>query len=159
MNKKQIKNEEKDDFEAMFLSDISLPSKKTTSSVITNFKELKLDNQLNKKDSLKADCKINELNNLNRFIDSLKEIPLLDMDHNLRKLIIDKYLNLSTSKSNEFTDTYFIFDLFYTKNSYDVRYKFNVKNQFQNFAQSFYRNKLKNCPEEVIACLDNGVLG
>lgn len=176
--RKEIRNEEKDDFEAMFLSDISLPSK-ATSSVITNFKEKtpadhaqsrkmpsadlgfrrtllsKSDQAANDSGKPKGE---DRLTSLNKFTESLKEVPLLDMDQNLRRLINEKYSDLKKENSARFTDTFYILDLFYTRNSYDLRYKFDVKSHLRDYVQSSYLNWLESCPEELV-CLEHGALG
>lgn len=162
--KESIK-EENDDFESMFLSDISLPTTKSKKSVITNFKKDKnlcsnlLNNQTNKsiKTNFVDDLNLNT-NNLNKFINNLKEIPILDMDHNLRKLINDKYLNLKKENLIKKTNSFLIFNLLYNRN-YHSRYKFNIKNYFENYVENFYKNCLNECSDELIDCLENGVLG
>lgn len=165
--------EETDDFEAMFLSDITLSSNKTTSnSVITDFKERNAfpptskvlrssigNNAFDLKPLADGSSDSHSNSDLNRFTESLKEIPLLDMDPNLRKLINEKYSKLKNANADRCTDTFFIFDMFYTKTTRDLRYRFDVRSQFRNYIESFYLNWLPNCPEEVIACLENGVLG
>lgn len=171
--RKEISSEEKDDFEAMFLSDISLPSK-ATSSVITNFKE-KTEHVQSKmppfdfKRSLPSKSgQVNgsgrptdedKLTILNKFTESLKEVPLLDMDQNLRRMINEKYSDLKKENSARFTDTFAILDLFYTRNSYDLRYKFDVKSHLRQHVQSSYLNWLESCPEELLVCLEHGALG
>lgn len=175
--KKEIRNEEKDDFEAMFLSDISLPSK-ATSSVIKSFKDSNFKDKpaehvqrmtpadLSLKSALPSsqDKKVessgeDRVKSLNRFTESLKEVPLLDMDRNLRKLINEKYSDLRRENAARFTDTFYILDLFYTRNSYDLRYKFDVKSHLRDHVQSSCVNLLENCPEELSACLEPGALG
>jgi len=170
--KKESIEEEKDDFEAMFLSDISLSSKKkvATNSVITDFKKRdpfsvvkKQSTSIKSSDLIKPfnfiDNNSNNLTSLSKFIDSLKEIPLLDMDPNLRKLINEKYLKLKKKSVDRQTDTFFIFDMFYTKNAYNSRYTFDIKTYFRQYIKSFYINWLNDCPQDVITCLEFGLLG
>lgn len=180
--RKEIRNEEKDDFEAMFLSDIALPSK-ATSSVITNFQDkttaaaalsehakasrlpavdLRLKPVLPSQHVSQHVCKPSgedSLKSLNKFVESLKEVPLLDMDRNLRKIINEKYSDLKKENAARFTDTFFILNMFYTRNSYDQRYKFDVKSHLRHCVQSSYANWLENCPEELLTCLEHGSLG
>ena len=170
--RKEIRNEERDDFEAMFLSDIALPSK-ATSSVITNFKDktpaehaqrmpptdLNFKPVLPSKSGENASNSSDSLESLNRFTESLKEVPLLDMDRNLRKLINEKYSDLRKENAARFTDTFYILNMFYNRNSYHLRYKFDVKGHLKNCVQSSYVNWLESCPEELLVCLEHGALG
>lgn len=159
--------EENDDFEAMFLSDISLSSKNKANSVITNFKQKNQcphnANQLNLLKNLRLDTQSNQSDNssveINKFIDNLKELPLLDMDDNLRKLINEKYLNLKKDHSSHKTRSFTIFDLFYKRNSYNQRYKFNVKEYFSNYVHSVYELWLKECPQEIVGYFEFDPLG
>ena len=180
--RKEISNEEKDDFEAMFLSDIALPSK-ATSSVITNFKDrtaasaehaktrrmpavdlsfkpvLPSSQQSQQSQHVCKPSGEDSLKSLNRFTESLKEVPLLDMDRNLRKMINEKYSDVKKENAARFTDTFYILNLFYTRNSYDQRYKFDVKSHLRDYVQSSYVNWLDSCPEELLTCLEHGSLG
>lgn len=108
---------------------------------------------------MNENLKKNKFDEIKRFTQSLKGIPILDMDLNLRKLILNKYYTLNKKGSNQKTDTFQILSLFYCKTGHDIRYKFDVKNYFKDYIEVFYENWLNNCPDEIITCLEYGLLG